>query len=276
MAESADKPGTGRHAKRISSILVTQPKPTNDVSPYFSIAEKYGIKVDFREFIDVQPVSYKDFRREKINILEHTAVIFTSRNAVDHFFRICQEAKLEMPAEMKYFCISEQTANYLQKYIVLRKRKLFVGQRTAADLFEVIKKHKGEKFLYPCSDIRKDDLPVFMRANNLKFSEAVIYRTVASDLSDLSDVKYDCIAFFSPSGISSLFINFPDFVQDGTRIAAFGPTTAKAVIDAGLILDIEAPHPNAPSMTGAIEAYIRRHAQPEVGKASTKSSNSNN
>lgn len=270
MAESADKPGTGRHAKRISSILVTQPKPTTDVSPYFSIAEKYGIKVDFREFIDVQPVSYKDFRKDKINILEYTAIIFTSRNAVDHFFRICQEAKLEMPAEMKYFCISEQTANYLQKYIVLRKRKLFVGERTAADLFDVIKKHKGEKFLYPCSDIRKDDLPVFMRANNLKFSEAVIYRTVASDLSDLSDVKYDCIAFFSPSGISSLFINFPDFVQDGTRLAAFGPTTAKAVVDAGLILDIEAPHPNAPSMTGAIEAYIRRHAQPESDKPTSK------
>ena len=270
MADSAEKPGTGRHAKRISSILVTQPRPTNDVSPYFTIAEKYGIQVDFREFIDVQPVSYKDFRREKISILEFTAVIFTSRNAVDHFFRICQEAKLEMPAEMKYFCISEQTANYLQKYIVLRKRKLFVGERTAADLFDVIKKHKGEKFLYPCSDIRKDDLPVFMRANNLKFSEAVIYRTVASDLSDLSDVKYDCIAFFSPSGISSLFINFPDFVQDGTRLAAFGPTTAKAVVDAGLILDIEAPHPNAPSMTGAIEAYIRQHAQPEMGKAGSR------
>ena len=275
MAESADKPGTGRHATRISSILVTQPKPTNDVSPYFAIAEKYGIKVDFREFIDVQPVSYKDFRKDKINILEYTAIIFTSRNAVDHFFRICQEAKLEMPAEMKYFCISEQTANYLQKYIVLRKRKLFVGERTAADLFDVIKKHKGEKFLYPCSDIRKDDLPVFMRANNLKFSEAVIYRTVASDLSDLSDVKYDCIAFFSPSGISSLFINFPDFVQGGTRLAAFGPTTAKAVTDAGLILDIEAPHPNAPSMTGAIEAYIRRHAQVESDKKASAGSRPN-
>ena len=275
MAESADKPGTGRHAKRISSILVTQPKPANDVSPYFAIAEKYGIQVDFREFIEVQPVPYKEFRREKLNILEYTAVIFTSRNAVDHFFRICQEAKLEMPAEMKYFCISEQTANYLQKYIVLRKRKLFVGERTAADLFDVIKKHKGEKFLYPCSDIRKDDLPVFMRANSLKFSEAVIYRTVASDLSDLSDVKYDCIAFFSPSGISSLFINFPNFVQEGTRIAAFGPTTAKAVTDAGLIPDIEAPHPNAPSMTGAIEAYIRQHALPDIGKASSRNVNPN-
>lgn len=259
MAESAAQPGQDRHAKPIQSILVTQPKPTTDASPYSSLADKYGIKVDFREFIEVQGVPYKDFRKEKVNILEHTAVIFTSRNAVDHFFRICQEAKLEMPAEMKYFCISDQTANYLQKYIVLRKRKLFVGQRTAADLFEVIKKHKGEKFLYPCSDIRKDDLPEFMRANNLKFTEAVIYRTVASDLSDLSDVKYDCLAFFSPSGISSLFINFPDFVQDGTRIAAFGPTTAKAVRDANLILDIEAPMPNAPSMTGAIEAYIRQH-----------------
>jgi uroporphyrinogen-III synthase len=260
MAESAAQPGLDRHAKPIRSILVTQPKPATDVNPYFSLAEKYNIRVDFREFIDVQGVPYKEFRKDRVNIQDHTAVIFTSRNAVDHFFRICQEAKLEMPAEMKYFCISDQTANYLQKYIVLRKRKLFVGLRTAADLFEVIKKHKGEKFLYPCSDIRKDDLPEFMRANNLKFTEAVIYRTVASDLSDLSDVKYDCLAFFSPSGISSLFVNFPDFVQDSTRIAAFGPTTAKAVRDANLILDIEAPMPNAPSMTGAIEAYIRRHA----------------
>jgi uroporphyrinogen-III synthase len=260
MAESAAQPGLDRHAKPIRSILVTQPKPATDVNPYFSLAEKYNIRVDFREFIDVQGVPYKEFRKDRVNILDHTAVIFTSRNAVDHFFRICQEAKLEMPAEMKYFCISDQTANYLQKYIVLRKRKLFVGLRTAADLFDVIKKHKGEKFLYPCSDIRKDDLPEFMRANNLKFTEAVIYRTVASDLSDLSDVKYDCLAFFSPSGISSLFVNFPDFVQDGTRIAAFGPTTAKAVRDANLILDIEAPMPNAPSMTGAIEAYIRQHA----------------
>ncbi|SES77550.1 uroporphyrinogen-III synthase [Hymenobacter actinosclerus] len=270
MADIKDQPGTGRHAVPIATILVSQPQPTSDVSPYFSIAEKYGIKVDFREFIDVQPVSYKDFRKEKVNIAEHTAIIFTSRNAVDHFFRICQEAKIEMPAEMKYFCISEQTANYLQKYIVLRKRKLFVGQRTAADMFDVIRKHKGETFLYPCSDIRKDDIPEFMRENKFKFSEAVIYRTVAADLSDLTDVKYDCIAFFSPSGISSLFINFPDFVQNNTRIAAFGPTTAKAVLDAGLLLDIEAPHPNAPSMTGAIEEYIRLHQRNGAAKTAGK------
>lgn len=270
MADNKDQPGKGRHAAPIATILVSQPTPTSDVSPYFSIAEKYGIKVDFREFIEVQPVSYKDFRKEKVNIAEHTAIIFTSRNAVDHFFRICQEAKIEMPAEMKYFCISEQTANYLQKYIVLRKRKLFVGQRTAADMFDIIRKHKGETFLYPCSDIRKEDLPEFMRENKFKFTEAVIYRTVAADLSDLTDVKYDCIAFFSPSGISSLFVNFPDFVQNNTRIAAFGPTTAKAVLDAGLLLDIEAPQPNAPSMTGAIEAYIRLHQNNGASKAANQ------
>lgn len=259
MAESKEKLGTNKHAKKIQSILVTQPKPTNDNSPYLAIAKKYGIKVDFREFIQVEPVSYKEFRKDKVNILEHTAIIFTSRNAVDHFFRICQEAKIEMPAEMKYFCISEQTAYYLQKYITLRKRKLFTGEKTASDLFEIIKKHKGEKFLYPCSNIRKNDIPDFMHENNLNFTEAVIYKTVAADLSDLAEVKYDCIAFFSPSGISSLFINFPDFVQNNTRIAAFGPTTAQAVRDAGLELDIEAPMPNAPSMTGAIEVYIQKH-----------------
>ncbi|KAA9331929.1 uroporphyrinogen-III synthase [Adhaeribacter soli] len=259
MAESKEKLGTNKHAKKIQSILVTQPQPVNDNSPYLTIAKKYGIKVDFREFIQVEPVPYKEFRKDKINILEHTAIIFTSRNAVDHFFRICAEAKIEMPAEMKYFCISEQTAYYLQKYIVLRKRKLFTGEKTAADLFDIIKKHKNEKFLYPCSNIRKNDIPDFMHNNNLNFAEAVIYKTVASDLSDLAEVKYDCIAFFSPSGISSLFINFPDFKQNNTRIAAFGPTTAQAVRDAGLELDIEAPMPNAPSMTGAIEMYIQKH-----------------
>ncbi|HSI90407.1 MAG TPA: uroporphyrinogen-III synthase [Adhaeribacter sp.] len=258
MAESKEKQGQDKHAKKIQSILVTQPKPTNDNSPYLAIAEKYGIKVDFREFIQVEPVSYKEFRKDNINFLDYSAIILRSRKAVDHFFRICQEAKIEMPAEMKYFCISEQTAYYLQKYIVLRKRKLFTGEKTAADLFDIIKKHKNEKFLYPCSNIRKNDIPDFMAANNIDFTEAVIYNTVASDLSDLAEVKYDCIAFFSPSGISSLFINFPDFVQNGTRIAAFGPTTAQAVRDAGLELDIEAPMPNAPSMTGAIEVYIQQ------------------
>ena len=241
----------------------SEPKPTTDVSPYFSIAEKYSIQVDFREFIEVQPVSYKDFRRDKVNVLEYTAIIFTSRNAVDHFFRICLEAKLEMPAEMKYFCISEQTSNYLQKYIVIRKRKIFTGLKDTHDLLEIIKKHKNEKFLFPCSDIRKNDIPDFFRENNYHFCEAITHHTVAANLSDLKEVYYDILAFFSPSGIHSLLTNFPEFKQNNTRIAAFGPATAKAVRDAGLVLDIEAPLPNAPSMTGALELYIKKANQPK-------------
>ncbi len=242
----------------VKSILVSQPKPNDENSPYFKLADKYGLKVDFRKFIQVDPVSIKEFRKQKIDILNHSAIIFTSRNAVDHLFNICEELKIEMPADMKYFCISEQTANYLQKYIVIRKRKIFTGHRTASDLIEILKKHKNEKYLFPCSDIRKDDIPDFLEKNGLQYSEAVIYRTVASDLSDLTDVYYDILAFFSPSGINSLFANFPDFKQNDTRIAAFGPTTAKAVREAGLELDIEAPLPNAPSMTGAIELYIKK------------------
>lgn len=242
----------------VKSILVSQPEPSDSKSPYGILAEKYKLKIDFRPFIQIDPVSLKDFRKQKVDILEHTAVIFTSRNAVDHFFRLCTESRIEVPADMKYFCISEQTANYLQKYIVVRKRKIFTGYRTANDLIEILKKHKNEKYIFPCSNIRKEDIPVFMEENNIKYTEAIIYKTVASDLSDLADVNYDIIAFFSPSGINSLLVNFPDFKQNQTRIAAFGPTTAKAVQDAGLQLDIEAPQPNAPSMTGALELYIKK------------------
>ena len=243
--------------KKVGSILVSQPRPTNDNSPYFDLAEKHNIKIDFRPFIEVQSVDLKEFRKQKIDILSHSAIILTSRNAVDNFFRICKDSKIEVPADMKYFCIAEQTAYYLQKYITIRKRKLFIGHRTASDLLEILKKHKNEKFLFPCSDIRKNDIPHFLDTNGYDWKEAVMYRTVASDLSDLDDVYYDIIAFFSPSGINSLLVNFPSFKQNKTRIAAFGPTTAKAVEDAGLILDIQAPHPEAPSMTGAIELYIR-------------------
>ena len=243
---------------KVSSILVSQARPTDEKSPYFELAKRYNIKVDFRPFIEIQGVSFKDFRKQKINILDHTAIIFTSRNAVDHFFRICKEARIEVPADMKYFCITEQTAIYLQKYIVIRKRKIFSGQKTAADLLELIKKHKTEKFLFPCSDKRRDDIPEFMGTNDLHLTEAVMYETVSADLSDLEDVYYDILAFFSPSGIKSLFENFPDFKQNKTRMAAFGPTTAKAVTDAGLILDIQAPLPNAPSMSGALELYIKK------------------
>ena len=243
---------------KVKSVLITQESPTDLNSPYLKLAEKFDLKIDFRPFIEVQPVPAKEFRKQKIDILDYTAIIFTSRNAVDHFFSLCQELKIEMPADMKYFCISEQTSNYLQKYIVIRKRKIFTGLKTAQDLLEILKKHKNEKYLFPCSDISKNDIPDFLQENGYTYAEAIIYHTVASDLSNLKDVYYDVLAFFSPSGVNSLYVNFPDFVQNKTRIAAFGPTTANAVKEAGLILDIEAPLPNAPSMTGALELYIRK------------------
>lgn len=244
--------------KKVTSLLVSQSRPADENSPYYELAKKYNIKVDFRPFIQIDGVSYKEFRKQKINILDFSAVIFTSRNAIDHFFRICNEGRVEVPATMKYFCISEQTANYLQKYIVIRKRKIFTGTKTAAELIELMRKHKKEKFLYPCSDVRKNDIPEFADTEEFHFVEATMYQTGSADLSDLEDVYYDIIAFFSPSGIKSLYDNFPDFKQNSTRIAAFGPTTAKAVTDAGLFLDIQAPLPNAPSMTGALDLYIRQ------------------
>ncbi len=243
---------------KVSSILISQTRPTDEKSPYFLLAEKYKFKVEFRPFIQVEALDYKEFKKQKIDVLSHTAIIFTSRNSIDNFFKICAEAKLEMPADMKYFCVSEQTSNYLQKYIVIRKRKIFTGERTAKDLEEIIKKHREEKYLFPCSNIRKEELPEFMSKNGFQFTEAIIYKTVASDLSDIDPNSFDIISFFSPSGVSSLFSNYPDFQQKKTRIATFGPTTAKAVRDAGLIVDIEAPMPNAPSMTGAIELFVKK------------------
>lgn len=243
--------------RKVKSILVTLPTPPKGkVSSYDRLAQKYDVKVDFREFIDVNGLSGKEFRQQKIDILTHTAIIFTSRNAVDHFFRLCGEMKIEMPADMKYVCISEQTANYLQKYITVRKRKVFVGERTAADLEPLILKNKKEKFLFPCSNIRNDSIPDIMEKHKIPLTEAIIYETVPSDLSDLTEVFYDIICFFSPSGIQSLVDNFPGWKQNKTRLAAFGPTTAQAITDAGFILDIIAPLPNAPSMTGALELYI--------------------
>lgn len=246
-----------RHTQ-VKKLLISQPKPTDEKSPYLELAKKYNLSMDFHQFIKVEPMPYKEFRKQKIEILSHTAVIFTSRNAVDQFFSLMQEGRVEMPADFKYFCISEQTANYLQKYIVVRKRKVFTGTKTAQDLIEIIKKHKAENFIFPCSNIRKEDIPLFMKENGYKFTEAVIYNTVASNLSEVKIEDFDLIAFFSPSGVNSLFVNFPEFKQNGTRIAAFGPSTAKAVTDAGLILDVQAPLPDAPSMTGAIENYIKR------------------
>lgn len=244
---------------KVKSILVSQPKPETEKSPYFDLANNLNIKVDFRPFIHVEGVDSKEFRKTKINVLDHKAVIFTSRNAVDHFFRICEELRIPVPDSMKYFCISESTAYYLQKYVVYRKRKIFHGKQSFADLIDVVKKHSNEKFLLPCSDIHKQDIPRMLEEHNIEYSKAVLYRTVCSDLSDLKNVNYDVLVFFSPSGIKSLFQNFPEFEQNSTKIAVFGPTTAKAAEDAQLRIDIAAPMPEAPSMTMALESYIKKN-----------------
>lgn len=245
-------------AKKVKSILVTLPKPENDKSPYYTLAQKHNIKVDFRGFIHVEGVPAREVRKERINLADFTAVIFTSRNAADHFFRICEEMRYEVPADMKYFCLSETIALYLQKYIQYRKRKIFFGKQTAKDLEDVLKKHAKEKFLYPCSDVANEETRHWLQENGYDFTPAVLFRTVVSDLSDLKDVFYDIIVFFSPSSVQSLYENFPDFKQNNTRLAAFGPTTHQAILDRGLILDIPAPTPEAPSMTMAVDQYIKK------------------
>lgn len=242
---------------KIKRILVSQPQPTDlEKSPYADVIKKYKVEVDFRKFIKIEGVSASDFRKDKVYIQDFTAVIFTSRNAVDHFFRIAKEMRVEIPDSMKYFCISEATAFYLQKYVQFRKRKIFQGQQKFEDLVELIKKHKQEKFLLPCSDIHKLSLVESLDENKINYSKAIIYKTLASDLSDLDIKNYDLIIFFSPAGVKSLFKNFSDFKQNSTLIGAFGPSTHEAVKDSGLKVDIEAPTKTALSMTVAIEQHI--------------------
>jgi uroporphyrinogen-III synthase len=243
--------------KKVKSILVSQPKPETDKSPYFDLADKYNLKIDFRSFIHVEGVPASEFRQDKINLQDFTAIFFTSRTAIDHYFRLAEELRYTVPDDMKYFCVSEATAFYLQKYIVYRKRKIFYGNGKFEDMLKLAEKHKSEKFLIPLSDIHKQSIPTMLDKAGFDYTKAIMYRTVLSDLSDLADIKYDVLVFFSPSGIKSLYQNFPEFEQGETRIAAFGPTTAKAVEDAGLKLDINAPHPKAPSMTMALEQYVK-------------------
>ena len=242
---------------RIRKILVSQPEPENNKSPYFDLASKHNLKVDFRPFIHVEGVTARDFRQEKVDIGSHTAVIFNSKTAIDHYFRMAEETRTSIPDTMKYFCVSEATAYYLQKYIVYRKRKIFFGNGKIPNLVEIMKKHKDEKFLLPLSAAHKEEIPELLKNNNFEFSKAILYRTECSDLSDLADVNYDILVFYSPSGIKSLFQNFPDFKQNNTKIASFGAKTAKAAEEAGLRLDITAPQPLAPSMTMALENYIK-------------------
>ncbi len=244
---------------KIKKILVSQPKPQNEKSPYFELAKKHNLKIDFRSFIHIEGIAAKEFRQSRIDISSHSAVIFTSKTAIDHFFRICEEMRVSIPDSLKYFCVSESIAYYLQKYIVYRKRKVFAGTNNFKGLMELVLKHNEEKFLVPLSDMHKPEIPEQLNKNKINYSIAILYRTICSDLSDLSDVNYDILVFFSPSGIKSLLKNFPDFKQNNTKIAAFGPTTIKAVKKAGLHLDIEAPTSKAPSMTMALEQYITNH-----------------
>lgn len=244
---------------KIKKILVSQPEPQSEKSPYLELAQKHNLKFDFRPFIIIEGVASKEFRQQKVDILEHTAVVFTSKTAIDHFFRICEEMRITVPEAMKYFCITESVALYLQKYIVYRKRKIFYGNNTFQDLMDVITKHKEEKFLVPLSDVHKPEIPKTLDKARLKYNKVILYKTISSNLSDLGQMSYDMLVFYSPNEIKSLFDNFPSFVQGEIKVAAFGPTTAKAVKDGGLRLDIQAPTPTCPSMTQALEDFIKKH-----------------
>lgn len=243
----------------IKSILISQPQPKAGKNPFENLAKKNNITVDFRPFIHVEGVEEQEFRKDRVSLSDYTAVILTSRNAVDHYFRMAKETRFNVPDDMKYFCISEAVAYYLQNYIVYRKRKIFVGKQRITDLLDTLKKHKKEKFIVPCSNIQRAIIPEELQKAGLDFKNAILFKTVCSDLSDLEDVKYDMLVFYSPSGIESLFKNFPNFVQNDTKIAVFGNTTQKSAKKLGLRIDISAPQPGTPSMTMAIEKYIKNN-----------------
>ena len=239
---------------------MSQPKPASEKSPYYDIAEKYGVKIDFRPFIKVESVSAKEVRQQKVSILDHTAVIFTSRHAIDHFFHLCTELRVTIPETMKYFCVTEQIALYIQKYVQYRKRKIFFGATgKIEDLIPSIVKHKTEKYLVPMSDVHNDDLKHLLDKHNVQHTEVVMYRTVSNDFGEGEEFDYDMLVFFSPAGVSSLKKNFPDFDQKNIKIGTFGSTTAQAVRDAGLRLDLEAPTVQAPSMTAALDMFIKEN-----------------
>ena len=241
---------------KVKTILVSQPEPANDKSPYSRLKEKHKLKIDFRPFIHVEGLSAKEVRLQKINFSDFDNLILTSRNAVDHFFRITDEMRYKVPDSTKYFCQSEAVAFYLQKYVVYRKRKIYVGEKNINDLEAFFQKFKTEKFLLPTSDVLKPSIPDSLNKMGIDWTRLQLYKTVVSDLSDLRNVYYDVLVFFSPSGIESLLKNFPDFEQNETRIAAYGNATVLAADKAKLRIDIKAPTPETPSMTMAIEKYI--------------------
>jgi len=243
---------------KVKTILVSQPEPKVDNSPYFELQQKHKVKIDFRPFIHVEGVNAKEIRLQKIDLNNFSAIILTSKNSVDHFFRVADEMRYKIPEGLKYFCQSEAIAFYLQKYVVYRKRKIYVGQKDFIDLTPLLKKYKEEKFLLPASDQLNAEAKIILDNLKVNWTQAVFYKTVMSDLTDLSDVYFDILAFFSPTGIKSLFKNFPDFKQNNTRIALFGSSTQKQALEHGLRVDIMAPTPEAPSMTMAIDKYIAK------------------
>jgi len=238
---------------------VSQPEPPNPKSPYFDLAKKYNLKIEFKPFVQVEGISSKDFRQQKINILDFTAVIFTSKTRIDHFFRICNELRIVVPFLIKYICTTENVAFYLQKYIVYRKRKIFHGKAKFQDLIDVIVKHRDDSFFVPLSEPHNAEIPDLLDKNNIRYTIGTLYRTISSHFSNVKDFDYDILVFYSPSGIKSLKENFPDFIQGNIKIAAFGPTTASAVESEGLRLDINAPNPKAPSMTMALDEFLKEH-----------------
>jgi uroporphyrinogen-III synthase len=254
---SSKKKGAAKKELKVGSILITQPRPDTEKSPYFDLAKKYSIKLDFHAFIRVEGLSGKDFRKQRIDIAEYTAIIFTSRYAIDHFFRICEELKVKVSQDMKYFCITEAVALYLQKFILYRKRKVFFSaDGSTQGLMDVIGKHKNEKYILPVSDSGKTDVAQYLQKHNIKYNDATLYRMASNDIAPAMALPYDMIVFFSPFSVQTLFEHNPAFKQNGTLIGAFGPTTSKAVEDSGLRLDVKAPAVNAPSMVSALELFL--------------------
>lgn len=237
---------------------MSQPKPTSEKSPYYDIANKYGVDIVFRPFIKVESVSAKEFRQQKVSILDYTAIVFTSRHAIDHFFHLCEELRVSIPETMKYFCVTESIALYIQKYVQYRKRKVFFGATgKIEDLIPSMVKHKAERYLVPMSDVHNDEVKNLLDKAKLQHTEVVMYRTVSNDFAPDEPFDYDMLVFFSPVGVAALQKNFPDFKQEDIAIGCFGPATAKAARDAGLRLDVEAPTPAALSMTGALEMFLK-------------------
>lgn len=246
----------------IKRILVSQPKPATEKSPYYDIAKKYGVDIVFKPFIKVERLSAKEFRQQKISILDHTAIIFTSRHGIDHFFHLCEELRVAIPETMKYFCVTETVALYIQKYVQYRKRKIFFGSTGKFDdLMPQIIRHKTEKYFVPMSDVHNDDIKNLLDKSNIKHTEGVMYRTVSTDFTPEEIRSYDVLMFFSPAGVASLLKNDPDFNQGDIKIGTLGSVTAQAVKDAGLRLDFSAPNPKAPSMTAALELFLKEQTE---------------